>query len=104
MSARFNSCLVSVWNRRGSNEKSKDGILRIVQENISPDMKDLLVPTSIYYKRHSEHLGFNEVVQRPNKSDHDKEDGKIHEAEVDAAEGNEALLKEAESVDITGLR
>ena len=66
---------------------------------------------SWYYKKHSEHAGFNEVVARAREARLAKEaadaevvdDGKIVEAEVKEDEGNQALLQEAQGVEIEDL-
>lgn len=60
ISNRFNSHLVQIWNRDGSNQKSIDAILAVVMEKISPELKPK--PDSFYYKKHSEHRGYNESV------------------------------------------
>ncbi len=59
-SVRFNSNLISIWTRRGDFEKTKDGILSVVMDTISPDLKPLI--KNPYYKRHSEHPNFSEAV------------------------------------------
>lgn len=66
---------------------------------------------SFYYKKHSEHATFNEVVAKAKSARLAKEaaeskaedDGKITEAEVKEGEGDYALLKEAEGVEIEDL-
>lgn len=55
-----------------------------------------------YYKRHSEHAGFSEVVAKAR--DGKVADGKIAEAVVKDEEGDKALLKEAEEIDIKELQ
>ena len=104
MSVRFNSNLISIWNRRSNDEQSKQGILRIVQNTISPDLKDLIVPSSFYYKAHSEHAGYSEVVAKARESEQQNDGGNIAEAEVNQAEGDNALLKEAEGIDLKDLK
>ena len=59
---------------------------------------------SYYYKKHSEHAGFHDVVAKAKEANEAKDDnGKIMEAEVQEKEGNAALLKEAEGVDLADL-
>lgn len=99
LSVRFNSDLVTIWNRDGSNEKTKEGILAVVLEQISPELKPQA--REYYYKKHSQHAGFSEVVARANEKKAD--DGKITEAEVRSPEGDEALLREAEGLDLKDL-
>lgn len=53
--------------------------------------------SNYYYKKHSEHNGYDEVVAKARLAQASKEDeGKIPEAEVKQEESEEALLKEAE--------
>ena len=56
LSIRFNSHLISVWNRDGSNQKSIDAILATVLDQLPDEMKP--TPQNYYYKKHSEHAGF----------------------------------------------
>lgn len=101
MSVRFNSNLITIWNRDGANEKTKEGILAVVLEKVSPDLKPQ--PRNYYYKRHSEHAGFSEVVARASEKSKEAEEGKIAEAEVKGAEGDEALLQDVEGLDLKEL-
>ncbi|KAI9891191.1 MAG: hypothetical protein M1814_003034 [Vezdaea aestivalis] len=57
ISPRFSSHLIQVWNRDGTNQKTIDAILATVLANLSPDIKP--ADTDYYYKRHSEHKGFD---------------------------------------------
>ena len=101
MSVRFNSNLITIWNRDGANEKTKDGILAVVLEKVSPELKPQ--PRNYYYKKHSEHAGFSEVVARASEMSKKAEEGKIAEAEVRSPEGDEALLKDVEGMDLKEL-
>lgn len=94
MSVRFNSNLITIWNRDGTNEKTKDGILAVVLEKVSPELRPQ--PRNYYYKRHSEHAGFSEVVARASERSERAEEGKITEAVVKSPEGDEALLRDGE--------
>jgi len=49
-----------LWNRNGTNQKSIDGILEVVLEELPDHLKPK--ESSYYYKKHSEHAGFSEVV------------------------------------------
>lgn len=95
MSVRFNSNLITIWNRDGDNEKTKEGILAVVLEKVSEPLKPL--PKNYYYKKHSEHAGFSEVVARKSEAK-GVEEGRIKEAEVKGAEGEEAVKGEGEGV------
>lgn len=80
-----------------------------MRDQISPKLK--LKDGSWYYKKHSEHAGFNEVVAKAREARLAQEadvakavdDGKIVEAEVKEDEGNKALLQDAEGVEIEDL-
>lgn len=105
MSVRFNSNLITIWNRDGSAQKSIDGILTVMLNGLSANLRPK--DGSYYYKRHSEHAGFNDVVAKAKEAQAAQEaqddQGKIVEAEVKEEEGNQALLKEAEGEEIEGL-
>ena len=58
------------------------------------------MPKNYYYKSHSEHAGFSEVVAkaREGESAPQGDDGTIAEAEVTPAEGEKAAEKDTENV------
>ncbi|KAL9133966.1 MAG: hypothetical protein Q9175_004847, partial [Cornicularia normoerica] len=85
----------------GANEKTKEGVLAVVLEKVSPDL--LPLPRNYYCKKHSEHAGFSEVVARASEKSKMAEEGKIAEAEVMGSEGDEALLKDVEGIDLKEL-
>ncbi|KAI9878622.1 MAG: hypothetical protein M1830_000389 [Pleopsidium flavum] len=60
LTTRFTSNLIMLWNRNGTNQKSIDGILEVVLEELPDHLKPK--DSSYYYKKHSEHAGFSEVV------------------------------------------
>lgn len=101
MSVRFNSNLITIWNRDGTNDRTKDGILAVVLEKVSPELRPQ--PRNYYYKKHSEHAGFSDVVARASEKSQKAAEGKIAEAEVKSPEEDEALLKDAEGVDLKEL-
>lgn len=98
---RYNGNTISIWHRDASNEKSKDGILAVVLEKLSPELK----PTQqshIYYKKHSTHPGFDEAVAQTNEAEKAKStplssaDGSaIPEAKVKSPEGKQAIWRDA---------
>lgn len=90
LSVRFNNNLISIWNRDGANESTKNGILSVVLDQISADLRPR--EGHYYYKRHSEHAGFSDVVAKANEKEVDE--GKIREAEVMGSEGDRALLRD----------
>ncbi|KAL2221053.1 translation initiation factor eIF 4e-like domain-containing protein [Thermoascus aurantiacus ATCC 26904] len=67
-SVRFNSHLISVWNKCGSNERSVKALEKIIIERLSPELR----PTgtnSYFYKRHAEHDGYQQAVEASKKSE-----------------------------------
>ncbi|MCJ1363566.1 hypothetical protein MMC16_002673 [Acarospora aff. strigata] len=62
LTTRFTSNLISIWHRNGTkeNQKSIDGILDVVRQELPEHLKPK--EGSFYYKRHEEHAGFKEVV------------------------------------------
>lgn len=56
ISVRFNSHLIMVWNRDGSNEKSIEAIKTRVLDSLPEELKPQ--PQNIYYKKHSSHASF----------------------------------------------
>lgn len=81
ISTRFNSYLISVWNKHGFNENSIRILERTIIVRLSPHLRPVATssvnlsyssnstiaspPSSSYfYKRHSEHEGYKEAVAR----------------------------------------
>ena len=102
LSVRFNSNLVTIWNRDGANQKSIDGIVSVVLDQLSPELKPK--EGSYYYKKHSEHAGFNEVIAKAKTVEDEmkakqawNDFGKIEEAKVKEDEADQALIEEAEA-------
>ena len=95
LSVRFNSNLITIWNRDGTAQKTIDGILAVVLKELSPEIKPK--EASYYYKRHSEHAGFNEVVSKAAEAAAAVANGKIEEAKVKEEEANMAMIQEAEA-------
>ncbi|KAL8724106.1 MAG: hypothetical protein Q9181_006983 [Wetmoreana brouardii] len=60
LSRRFSSDLILIWNRRADLQPSVDAIRDVVLAQLSPELKPK--EGSFYYKRHSDHAGFAEVV------------------------------------------
>lgn len=90
MSVRFNNNLISIWNRDGTKKKTIDGIFAVVLDNLSAELQPK--DGHHYYKRHSDHQGFGEVVAKANALKADE--GKIVEAEVGSSEADRALLRD----------
>lgn len=64
-SVRFNSHLISVWNKLGSNEKSIKVLERTILDRLSPDLRPTGIGSNAYfYKRHDENEGYQEAVER----------------------------------------
>lgn len=53
---RFNSHLISIWHRESSRQKSVDGLLKCVLDELPAELKPK--PDTYFYKKHSEHAGF----------------------------------------------
>jgi len=56
LSVRFNSHLISIWHRDGSNQKSIDALLAMVLEELPGEMRPK--PDNYFYKKHSDHASF----------------------------------------------
>lgn len=103
---RFNSNLITIWNRDGTNQKSIDGILSVILDKISPNLKPR--DGSWYYQKHSALAGFDEViaqareVRRAREADEAKavDGGKIVETKVKEDEREQGSLQEAEGVEM----
>jgi len=74
LTTRFTSNLISVWNRDAANEESVRGILEVVLEELPEHLKPK--ESSYYYKKHSEHAGFKEVVAAA-KAKEGREEGEV---------------------------
>lgn len=62
---RFNSHLISVWNKLGTNEKSIKVLERTILDRLSPDLRPTGSGSNAYfYKRHDENEGYQEAVER----------------------------------------
>ncbi|PGH11283.1 hypothetical protein AJ80_07182 [Polytolypa hystricis UAMH7299] len=72
-SVRFNSDVISVWNKSGSNPKAIKALEDTIIQRLSPDLRP---PSdrSYFYKRHDEHEGFKEAVETAEAKK--KEEGK----------------------------
>ncbi|KAH7033287.1 putative translation initiation factor [Microdochium trichocladiopsis] len=57
LSVRFNSHLITIWHRDASKQKSIDGMLKAVLEEIPPELTPKA--DNYFYKKHAEHAGFN---------------------------------------------
>jgi hypothetical protein len=56
LSVRFNSHLISIWHRESSKQKSVDGILECVLEELPPELRPK--EENYFYKKHADHAGF----------------------------------------------
>ena len=87
---RFNSNLITIWNRDGNARATIDGILAVILAKISPELKPK--EGSYYYKKHSEHAGYNDVVSKAAETE--ALSGKIEEAKVKDVEIERAIEEE----------
>jgi hypothetical protein len=60
-SVRFNSHLISVWNKFGSNERSIKALETTIINRLSPELRPAGSNT-YFYKRHDEHEGYRQAV------------------------------------------
>ncbi|MCJ1474783.1 hypothetical protein MMC13_003443 [Lambiella insularis] len=104
LSVRFNSNLIMIWNRDGQATASIDGIRDVVLRNLSPELAPK--ENSYYYKQHSDHAGFSEVVAKAAEAA--LISGKIEEARVKEGEVERMMLeeqeKEVEEAEMKGKR
>ena len=68
MSVRFNSHLISVWHKSGSNGKAIKALETTIVGRLSPELRPTGSST-FFYKRHDEHEGFQQAVEQAAKSD-----------------------------------
>ena len=121
--SRYNASHITIWNRDGSNEKSINAIRDTVLANISAEVKPK--DENIFYKKHSDHAGFEEAVAKvkadaqakiakseAKKAEKEKAEMEAmaeekaesgDEALVTEEEGNKAMLKDAEGEDVAKL-
>jgi hypothetical protein len=59
---RFNAVLISVWNRCGGNQKSVDALKDFIIKRLSPELRPT-EPKAYFYKKHSEHDGWAEIIK-----------------------------------------
>ena len=81
-----------IWNRDGTAQASINGIRDVVLQNLSPVLKPK--ENSYYYKPHSDHTGFSEVVAKAAEAA--LISGKIEEAEVKDGEVERMIMEEEE--------
>lgn len=61
-SVRFNSHLISVWNKSGSNEHSIKTLGETIIDRLSPELRPAGANT-YFYKRHSDHEGYRQAME-----------------------------------------
>lgn len=75
ISIRFNTDLISVWNKLGSNERSVKILEQTIVNRLSPELrpadKNSASSSSYFYKRHADHEGFREAVETARSSEED---------------------------------
>ncbi|KAL4945838.1 hypothetical protein BDV06DRAFT_209156 [Aspergillus oleicola] len=66
-SVRFNTHLISVWNKLGGNEASVELLKETILKRLSPELRPVDAGTNSYfYKRHESNEGYKEAVERVN--------------------------------------
>ncbi|KAL5342320.1 translation initiation factor eIF 4e-like domain-containing protein [Aspergillus crustosus] len=64
-SVKFNTHLISVWNKLGTNERSIKLLEETILNRLSPNLRpNDSSPNSYFYKRHDENEGYKEAVER----------------------------------------
>ncbi|EED14859.1 translation initiation factor eIF4E, putative [Talaromyces stipitatus ATCC 10500] len=73
ISIRFNTHLISVWNKLGSNERSIKILEQTIIDRLSPELrpadKTVVSSSSYFYKRHADHEGFRGAIERARSSE-----------------------------------
>ncbi|KAL4816332.1 translation initiation factor eIF 4e-like domain-containing protein [Aspergillus spinulosporus] len=63
-SVRFNTHLISVWNKLGSNERSIKLLEETIINRLSPNLRPTDPgPNSYFYRRHNENEGYQQAVE-----------------------------------------
>lgn len=64
-SVRFNSHMISVWNKMGSNERSIRALERTILDRLSPELRPVgsAGASSYFYKRHEDNDGYRVAVR-----------------------------------------
>jgi len=90
LSVRFNSHLISIWHRDSSRQRSIDGILAAVLDELPAEMRPK--PDNYFYKKHSDHAGFKAPPELQAVLDSQKaRDAKAKEAAAAAAKAPEIV-------------
>ncbi|CRG83080.1 Eukaryotic translation initiation factor 4E type 3 [Talaromyces islandicus] len=63
-STRFNSNLISVWNKHGFNEKSIRILENTILSRLSPELRPVPDSNSYFYKRHADREGYQEAIKQ----------------------------------------
>ncbi|EEH40954.1 translation initiation factor 4E [Paracoccidioides lutzii Pb01] len=72
-SVRFNSHLISIWNKSGSNSKAIKALEDTIIKRLSPDLRPSSTQ-SYFYKRHDEHEGYKAALETQDGSTGNSED------------------------------
>ncbi|KAH8704072.1 translation initiation factor eIF 4e-like domain-containing protein [Talaromyces proteolyticus] len=62
-SARFNSYLISVWNKHGSNAASIKILEETIIKRLSPELRPIQNSNSYFYKKHADREGYDEAIR-----------------------------------------
>ncbi|KAL5366356.1 translation initiation factor eIF 4e-like domain-containing protein [Aspergillus floccosus] len=63
-SVRFNSHMISVWNKLGDNERSIKALEQTILDRLSPELRPAgSGANSYFYKRHEDNDGYHEAVR-----------------------------------------
>lgn len=64
MSVRFNACLISIWHRDSSCQKSIEAIIAMVLEELPEKLRPR--EQDYYYQKHQDRAGFNKELAAEN--------------------------------------
>lgn len=81
-SIRFNSHLISVWNKLGSNQNAIKALEETIIDRLSPELRPSGT-NSYFYKRHDEHDGYQQAIEASKK---DSEKPETQDEKKDATE------------------
>jgi hypothetical protein len=68
MSVRFNSHLISVWHKSGSNGNAIKALEATIVSRLSPELRPT-GPSTFFYKRHDKHECFQQAIEQAAESD-----------------------------------
>ncbi|GAD95067.1 translation initiation factor eIF4E, putative [Paecilomyces variotii No. 5] len=83
-SIRFNSHLISVWNKLGSNQRAIKALEETIIDRLSPELRPAGA-SSYFYKRHDEHDGYQQAVEASKNQSEKKVESQDEKKDVPAS-------------------